>query len=262
MAKDVIPSDSSRRSLPNDGSSRRVSTAPPYGDRISATASRSLRPERDTGTSGNPATSQTTARTSVENKKAKVLKRNRSSTSHSTNSPEPSNHIDLVSNSGESSRGTPQPSPSKNTRSAVRNRNSITTDNSAADESVEMDVDSASASKAQTSVGKKNQRGKKRARGSTKEQSVDESKESKKKKSSEDADKNKDSQDDEENWEVEAILDSRTVNKVREYLVKWEGNWDDTWEAVDNLVNCQDMVRGYEEKQEAKKKKFEEDKKT
>ena len=72
--------------------------------------------------------------------------------------------LNLVGNSKESTRGTPQTVSSKNTFSAVRNRNSLT-----ADESVETDMDSTSA---QLLVGRKTQRGKKRALGSTKEQSV------------------------------------------------------------------------------------------
>ena len=150
--------------------------------------------------------------------------------------------LNLVGNSEESTRGTPQPVSSKNTRSAVRNRNSLT-----ADESVETDMDSTSA---QLLVGRKTQRGKKRALGSTKEQSV----ESKKNKPSKHADKNKDSTDDGEEWRVEAIMGSRKANKVREYLIKWEGEWVNTWEPVNNLTNCEDMVRGYEEKRKADKK--------
>ena len=50
---------------------------------------------------------------------------------------------------------------------------------------------------------------------------------------------------------MEPILDSRKANKVREYLIKWEGQWADTWEPVNNLTNCEDVVRGFEEKRTA-----------
>ena len=99
MAKAIVPSDSSRRSsgrrsLPNNVDSlQEIPAPPPCGDHISATTGQSLRADRNFGTSGNPVPSQTTAQTSIDNKQAMFLKRNRSPTPHRPNSPEPSNHI-------------------------------------------------------------------------------------------------------------------------------------------------------------------------
>lgn len=56
-------------------------------------------------------------------------------------------------------------------------------------------------------------------------------------------------------YEVEKILKQRTRNekdkktgqyiKVREYLVKWVGYSETTWEPEDNLINCQELLKDF-----------------
>jgi hypothetical protein len=55
---------------------------------------------------------------------------------------------------------------------------------------------------------------------------------------------------DEKEWEVEKILDSRTHNTDTEYLVKWKGydDKDNTWEPLKNLTNCQEALRNYQQR--------------
>ena len=49
-------------------------------------------------------------------------------------------------------------------------------------------------------------------------------------------------------YEVEMILDKRTIRKKPQYLVKWLGYplHDATWEPKENLKNCQEKVKEYE----------------
>lgn len=49
-------------------------------------------------------------------------------------------------------------------------------------------------------------------------------------------------------WEVEKIIQKREQNDMPLYLIKWK-NWDqkyNTWEPLHNLVNCEDMLREFE----------------
>ena len=53
--------------------------------------------------------------------------------------------------------------------------------------------------------------------------------------------------DDEEEWEVDFIKDSRWTNRLRcsvQYLVHWKGfnNDEDTWEPARNLVHASDII--------------------
>jgi hypothetical protein len=52
---------------------------------------------------------------------------------------------------------------------------------------------------------------------------------------------------DETEYEVERILDMRTKNKTRQYLIKWKnyGDEENTWEPMTNLKNCQALLRQY-----------------
>jgi len=58
-------------------------------------------------------------------------------------------------------------------------------------------------------------------------------------------------------WEVEKILDSRTINKGRksavEYLVKWKGfeDYDSTWEPLSNLTHAQYLIDEYHKNESA-----------
>ena len=48
-------------------------------------------------------------------------------------------------------------------------------------------------------------------------------------------------------YEVEEILDSRLVEGLRQYLIKWKG-YDDsenTWEPKTNLKNCWALLKRY-----------------
>ncbi|QLI66325.1 Transposon Tf2-12 polyprotein [Metarhizium brunneum] len=48
-------------------------------------------------------------------------------------------------------------------------------------------------------------------------------------------------------YEVERILDMRTRNKTRQYLIKWKsyGDEENTWEPTEHLKNCQHLLRQY-----------------
>ena len=53
---------------------------------------------------------------------------------------------------------------------------------------------------------------------------------------------------DEEEYEVEQILDKRTLRKKVQYLVKWIGYplHDATWEPIENLTNAAEKVKDFE----------------
>ena len=73
----------------------------------------------------------------------------------------------------------------------------------------------------------------------------------------------------EEEYEVEKILRERTrreidkntgqVYSVKEYLLKWVGYKEPTWEPEENLANCQELLKEFLLSQIIKK--FQEDKK-
>ena len=48
--------------------------------------------------------------------------------------------------------------------------------------------------------------------------------------------------DGKESYEVETILDSRVRRKKLQYLVRWTGYDDTTWEPIENLDNCKDLL--------------------
>jgi Chromo (CHRromatin Organisation MOdifier) domain len=52
-----------------------------------------------------------------------------------------------------------------------------------------------------------------------------------------------------EEYEVENILDKRTLRKKPQYLIKWLGYplHDATWEPLENLGNAREKVKEYEE---------------
>lgn len=60
----------------------------------------------------------------------------------------------------------------------------------------------------------------------------------------------------EKEWEVEDIVDDRTLKGKKEYLIRWKGCKadQDTWEPAQN-VNCPDIIAKYEKKQKATTKK-------
>ena len=56
----------------------------------------------------------------------------------------------------------------------------------------------------------------------------------------------------EQEWEVEAIINERKINvhgekhfKKVEYLVKWVGYEEPTWEPIENLENCRELLEEY-----------------
>ncbi|KAI1004031.1 hypothetical protein K3495_g4177 [Podosphaera aphanis] len=48
-------------------------------------------------------------------------------------------------------------------------------------------------------------------------------------------------------YEVEAILESRIWRKKVQYLVRWTGYDDTTWEASKNLINCKELLLEFHE---------------
>jgi len=55
--------------------------------------------------------------------------------------------------------------------------------------------------------------------------------------------------DSEEEWEVEAILDSRKRGRTKEWLVRWEGFGPagDEWLRKENLKGCEELAREFEQ---------------
>ena len=51
----------------------------------------------------------------------------------------------------------------------------------------------------------------------------------------------------EEEFEVDEILDSRLRYRKLEYLVKWIGEYNPTWEPFINLENSPDVVQSFHE---------------
>jgi len=52
---------------------------------------------------------------------------------------------------------------------------------------------------------------------------------------------------DHDEYEVETILDMKTVRKKRMFLIKWKGYpiYDATWEPENNLTNCHEMLEEF-----------------
>jgi hypothetical protein len=48
-------------------------------------------------------------------------------------------------------------------------------------------------------------------------------------------------------YEVEQILDMQRINNQPFYLIKWKGydTSENTWEPIDNLINCQLLLQNY-----------------
>ena len=68
----------------------------------------------------------------------------------------------------------------------------------------------------------------------------------------------------EQEWEVELIIDERIIKKEKnkslkktEYLIKWVGYDEQTWEPIKNLDNCKKLLNDYLKKQKTKTKKIE-----
>ena len=57
-------------------------------------------------------------------------------------------------------------------------------------------------------------------------------------------------EDEAEVWEVEEIVNSRTVKGVEQYRVRWAGctEFEDTWETIDHLDNCPDKLKELRQK--------------
>ena len=54
--------------------------------------------------------------------------------------------------------------------------------------------------------------------------------------------------DDQEEYEVEAILDKRILRKTPQYLIQWKGYplYDATWEPTNHLNNAQQKIKDFE----------------
>lgn len=63
--------------------------------------------------------------------------------------------------------------------------------------------------------------------------------------------------EDEEIYEVESILGHRVVNGQEQYLVHWKGydSKDDTWEPLENVASCADIVKEYTRKERERKER-------
>ena len=53
--------------------------------------------------------------------------------------------------------------------------------------------------------------------------------------------------DNEEEWEISEILDSRRRYRRLQYLVKWTGYDHPTWEPIEDLENAPDHIRQFHE---------------
>lgn len=53
----------------------------------------------------------------------------------------------------------------------------------------------------------------------------------------------------EEVYEVEDIIDMKIVNGIKQYAVKWAGYDDPTWEPIDNLSGCMELVMAFENRE-------------
>lgn len=61
--------------------------------------------------------------------------------------------------------------------------------------------------------------------------------------------------EEEESWEIEAILKMRHTPEGTKYLVKWKGwsNDDNTWEPIEHLEGCQELLIEFLEREEREK---------
>ena len=57
-------------------------------------------------------------------------------------------------------------------------------------------------------------------------------------------------EDEAEVWEVTEIVNSRIVNGVVQYRMRWEGctDFEDTWETIDHVDNCADKLEELRQK--------------
>ena len=51
-------------------------------------------------------------------------------------------------------------------------------------------------------------------------------------------------------WQVEDVINSRTVKGVVQYRVRWTGctEFKDTWGIIDHLYNCPKMLKEFQQK--------------
>ena len=51
-------------------------------------------------------------------------------------------------------------------------------------------------------------------------------------------------------WEVEQIVDSRTLKGVVQYRVRWAGctEFEDTWDTIDHLDHSVDQLKEFRQK--------------
>lgn len=59
-------------------------------------------------------------------------------------------------------------------------------------------------------------------------------------------------------WEVEKILDKKNINGVTSYLIKWKdwSNDHNTWEPLENLTNCNEVLKDFEKNRSKLLEKF------
>ena len=57
-------------------------------------------------------------------------------------------------------------------------------------------------------------------------------------------------EDEAEVWEVEEIVNYRTLKRVVQYRVRWVGctEFEDTWETIDHLDNCPDKLKEFRQR--------------
>ena len=58
------------------------------------------------------------------------------------------------------------------------------------------------------------------------------------------------SEESEEEWECEALLDARSSKSKIQYLVKWVGSQEHTWEPIGNLMGAAEkaLIMGFRER--------------
>ncbi|KAH7696832.1 Chromo domain containing protein [Aphelenchoides avenae] len=65
--------------------------------------------------------------------------------------------------------------------------------------------------------------------------------------------KQSDTNNHEEEFEFEAILDKKSANGKKHFLVKWVGWPTPTWEPIENFADCKNLIKDFERRRKAER---------